>query len=218
LNNAFGQNAEAGELDPGTNMDLDSNVNGAGAAMDVDKLKGAETTNEGAEEIMMSTLRNKNKKRGFKQSMAAPLPKKIVFDDAPGEGVVVSNEECITAPPEESVQVPPPYVRLVPPSEKQDLGQLPPRMFVTSVDVEEGMWGVKGKKQKKKQKVWEEEVWYEEEAEVEDVVLEYGEDEANGECVDWGRVENGWEAFQALTSPEQLQLGGLIGWKVCLFI
>jgi acetolactate synthase regulatory subunit len=80
---------------------------------------------------MIATLSNKNKRRGFK-AVPTALPAKIIFaDDAPGTS---------TSRPASRVeqQLLP---RLIPPSELQNIGKLPPRMFVTSVDVEEGMWG-----------------------------------------------------------------------------
>lgn len=216
MNNAFGGNAEAGELDPGTNMDVDADGDNDGDA-EVAVVRGLETTNEGGGDIMMAGLRNKNKKKGFMQSMAASLPKKIVFETTGTEDGVLQDNGVETPASVADPQVNG-YVRLVPPSEKQEMGVLPPRMFVTSVDVEEGMWDSKGKKKKKK-KVQEEE-WYEAEDEeeanyVEGVVLQDPLVVEEGDSVDWGRVENEWDQFVPLTGPQQLFLGGLIGWKVC---
>jgi len=42
-----------------------------------------------------------------------------------------------------------PLPRLVPPSEIQERGKLPPNMFVTSVDVEADLWNSNGKKKRK---------------------------------------------------------------------
>ena len=107
-------------------------------------------------QLMMSSLRNKNKKKGFKQSMANPLPQKIVFttnSTASGsqqpslsaqDQDMVMNEPSISS---ETIQP-----RLIPPSEIQELGQLPSNMFVTSVDVESEMWGEHLPSQKKQGK------------------------------------------------------------------
>lgn len=222
LNNAFGGNAEAGELDPGTNMDVDADGDKNGDA-EVAVVRGLETTNEGGGDIMMAGLRNKNKKKGFMQSMAASLPKKIVFETTGTEDGVVQDNGVATPANEENGADPQAngYVRLVPPSETQEMGALPPRMFVTSVDVEGGMWGAKEKKKKKKKKKVQEEEWYEAEEEeevnyVEGVVLQDPPVVEERDSVDWGRVENEWDQFVPLMDPEQLSLGGLIGWKVHL--
>src|SRR6266511_156987 len=37
------------------------------------------------DQVMMGSLRNKNKKKGFKQTMARPIPRKIVFSEAGGQ-------------------------------------------------------------------------------------------------------------------------------------
>ncbi|PPQ95835.1 hypothetical protein CVT26_015965, partial [Gymnopilus dilepis] len=120
--------------------------------------------------IPMSSLRNKNKKKGFRLSMAQPIPRKIVFDER-GDALVdglegggqdtqmdVDNEQDDAATQDQAEEPSLPTLtlpsfsqssqptqskrpRLIPPSEIQSLGELPPRVFVTSVDVEEGMWG-----------------------------------------------------------------------------
>jgi hypothetical protein len=88
---------------------------------------------------MMGSLRNKNKKKGFKQSMAAPIPQKIIFMSntmASGSQEPSSSaQDMLRDEPSTSIQH-----RLIPPSEIQELGQLPSNMFVTSVDVESEMW------------------------------------------------------------------------------
>ena len=180
-----------------------------------DKGKGKEkalerpTNAEGAyitqDQLMMGSLRNKNKKKGFKLSMANPIPRKIVFAD---DGVVNVNvnansnantnpnqhqqnaadekeveacmiidvdadiEECephsydhpqaqaqaqaqsstngLSEPHSYDHSQPQPQYatngvpRLIPPSEIQARGELPPNMFVTSVDVEADVWGAAG--------------------------------------------------------------------------
>ena len=98
-------------------------------------------------QVMMGSLRNKNKKKGFKQSMANPLPAKITFTNnttASGSqqqpSLCTPKKDTLMEEPSTSsgTTIQPP--RLIPPSEIQELGQLPSNMFVTSVDVESGMW------------------------------------------------------------------------------
>ena len=104
-------------------------------------------------QVMMSSLRNKNKKKGFKQSMANPLPQKIVFTTTMASGSQqpsLSTQNMLMAEPTTSSGTIQP--RLIPPSEIQQLGQLPSNMFVTSVDVESGMWGEQLPSQKKQGK------------------------------------------------------------------
>ena len=95
-------------------------------------------------QVMMSSLRNKNKKKGFKQSMAGPLPQKIIFatnTTVPGSQQPASSSQDISiVNGEHSISSGTVQPCLIPPSEIQELGQLPSNMFVTSVDVESGMW------------------------------------------------------------------------------
>ncbi|KAF8960257.1 hypothetical protein BDZ97DRAFT_1760892 [Flammula alnicola] len=112
------------------------------------------------DQVMMGSMRNKNKKKGFKLSMSNPIPQKIIFGEEPATTVPAeqSNRNANANEHDMQMQVdsesftyassssfvgtstPVPYVRLIPPSEIQERGELPPNMFVTSVDVEAGMW------------------------------------------------------------------------------
>lgn len=177
--------------------------------------------------VMMASLRSKNKNKTFKHSMSGPIPKKIVFDAGPSTATY--------SQPEADVSYTSSGPRLITPSEKQDNGELPPNMFVTSIDVEEGMWG--GKKGKGKKK-WEKE----------NVELEYGDAEPDSSFLtefpktvepkkdstcdsemptdsvfiakhfDWAHAEAQWDKFADVTSPQQLPSGTLVGWKVRYFI
>ena len=107
---------------------------------------------------MMSSMRNKNKKKGFKLSMASPIPQKIIFSSAAvvtpaaaagtadGDGMHVDTPAPAPASASPSklfnVTSRAPSARLVPPSEIQATHpeRLPRNMIVTSVDVEAGMW------------------------------------------------------------------------------
>jgi len=98
-----------------------------------------------------ANLHNKNKRKGFKQSMSGQTSQRIVF--------------------EETNEIPPPsksFHRITPPSEQQNL---PSNVFVTSVDVEEGLWPTQRDNPRKRPRE-EEQVpnTYEEEA----IVLDYG--------------------------------------------
>ncbi|KAF9262155.1 hypothetical protein L218DRAFT_1000903 [Marasmius fiardii PR-910] len=112
----------------------------------------------------MFSLGNKNKKKGFKKQ-PSNFPKvmgKIVFsaDEQLPQTPESSNvRDSMIAPENEGTQDPVlPYMsepvpqarpRLIPPTEKQALGLLPRNVWVSSVDVEEGLG--KSKKKRKKQ-------------------------------------------------------------------
>ena len=121
--------------------------------------------------------------------MANPLPQKIIFTS--------NTTASVSQPPpslpaqDKSMDVPsisPGTIqpRLIPPSEIQELGQLPSNMFVTSVDVESDIWS-----DHKKQ------------------TLEFSKP------FDWDRLERLWEECAVLEKLEQLVVGCLVGWKVC---
>jgi hypothetical protein len=209
LNNAFGINAKAGKLDPGSRMDV----------YPVAVVASQGPSNEGKGEVMMSALRNKNKKKGFKQSMAVPLPRKIVFSNfaAPLPSQVPNGVTIAT-------RVTDAPARLIAPSEKQDRGELPLRMFVTSVDVEESIWG-QTKKSNKHMTRRDQEEWPTEEI-CDGGSVTYRENVPEGEPsvvdggsaetldLDWDLVEKQWEAFEEINQVEQLKVGSSVGWKV----
>jgi hypothetical protein len=115
-------------------------------------------------QVMMSSLRNKNKKKGFKLSMANTLPQKIIFTSntttassgSQQPPSLSTQEDMLMDEPSTTTSSGTIQPRLIPPSEIQELGQLPSNMFVTSVDVENGMWDehppFHQKKQDKKKK------------------------------------------------------------------
>ncbi|KAJ8697734.1 hypothetical protein PTI98_004510 [Pleurotus ostreatus] len=119
LNNAFSTNDQSGTLQPG---DL--------AAISSDQATGHQIA------ITMSSLKNKNKKKGFKNASNRPIPQKIVFSD-----VANSKDDVEMAIVDNILHTEKrPLPRVIPPSEKQARGELPPNMFVTSVDVEAEEW------------------------------------------------------------------------------
>ncbi|KDQ65136.1 hypothetical protein JAAARDRAFT_188385 [Jaapia argillacea MUCL 33604] len=187
-----------------------------------------------AERMIMMALSlnsNKNKKRNFKASMNKPLPEKIIFGASSSSAPLADN----STPSEREwdkdkapdPQFPHPHPRLVPPSELQERGELPPNIFVTSVDVEEGMHGKKRKGKGKRRD------------NVASPPLE-GQDERQGEvCLDYGTangvdedvsttstnflkddgtpnidlVQHKWDTLTVITQLDQLKPGILIGWK-----
>ncbi|OSD01695.1 hypothetical protein PYCCODRAFT_1411887 [Trametes coccinea BRFM310] len=204
--------------------------------------------------FMMASLQNKNKRRGFKNAMSQGVPAKIYFPDAAGSSSSSSSQaqheeqqqsmdvdpdaQLVEAalqphpsPPTTSTPSRPvsrAQPRLVPPSEKQALGQLPANVFVTSVDVEEGLWptrGKKAKKKKKKQVQVEEEEYYEEDTFAgglpyddppEDPVAEVAvaqSKEPVAESTEHAVVAAQWDTLRKVTDKSQLAPGATVGWK-----
>lgn len=192
-----------------------------------------------AQPIFMASLSNKNKRKGFKQAMASTLPKKIVFA-APEYPTLVGAVESSALPfasiisSEVTVTAPNNFPRLVPPSDKQENGQLPPNMIVTSIDVEEGMHSGGGGRKTKNKRLSRQMLKRSETQEVENVVLDYGgEDDGmiptqrdydmpEPDITDrsgrdeWHRVEKNWDKLSKFTAASQVSAGSLIGWKVRL--
>ena len=178
----------------------------------------------------MASLSNKNKRKGFKQAMTGMLPPKLVFsaeDDAPGPGEAALPFNTTPAV-EMAAAALNMFSRLVPPSEKQEKGQIPANMFVTSIDVEEGMHTSRKKNKKKAiEKKLIETHAANETAEVENMVLDYGEPNEHIPTQreqpspaqtypegDWVHVESNWADLPKITEALQLQSGALVGWKV----
>ncbi|KAK2460047.1 hypothetical protein APHAL10511_007924 [Amanita phalloides] len=119
-------------------------------------------------EIMMVSLRNKNKKKNFRHTMAAPSVRKIVFDEngerhpssstpttfksnSGGGGIAQGNEPMENMGDSAALGSTLP-ARVVPPSELAAQGLLPSNMFVTSVE-----FGQKFKKKRKPRGTYEKE-------------------------------------------------------------
>jgi len=141
---------------------------------------------------MMMSLKNKNKRRDFKNTIG--MPSRITFQD---NGVAPS---------------PPPT--LIPPSER---GQLPPRLFVTSVDVED-IWP-KGNDQNwnRKQKKTQRES-YGQVVDEADITLDYSktpdEDKtASVSTLDYTALENAWVNAPPIEEKAILPFGCLVGWQ-----
>lgn len=145
---------------------------------------------------MMMSLKNKNKRRDFKNTIG--LPSRITFQD--------------------NGAVPNPPLTLIPPSER---GQLPPRLFVTSVDVEEDMWPRNNEqnwnwKQKKTQRDS-----YGQAVDEADITLDYGKTTeenktASVSTLDYTELENAWVNAPPIEEKATLPFGCVVGWQVRL--
>ena len=141
LNNAFGMNAPDGDISGILISDEHSRNENISDSYITQK------------QVMMGSLRNKNKKKGFKQSMAAPIPSKITFtSNTMASGSQEQQRSSSTLMDGLSTSSEAIQPRLIPPSEIQELGQLPSNVFVTSVDVESEMWNEHPSSQKKQRK------------------------------------------------------------------
>lgn len=198
------------------------------------KGKGKETVVEEHPAFLMASLQNKNKRRGFKHALTQGVPAKILFSDASQPAADASMdvdadarvvEAALALEPQRSSSRAQP--RLVPPSEKQERGLLPANMFVTSVDVEEGLWPAKGKKKKKKKVPVKEAQWdYEEEEQtfagglpyddVPEVPAAVSAAGAQDDSVSTERVVVAarWDTLRKIVDKEQVQVGTNVAWKV----
>lgn len=183
---------------------------------------------------MALSLSNKNKRKGFKSHLHDEIPQKIVFaadanraGSAPvaGPSTSPSGPEA-HAPDDQHPSRPAP--RLIPPSERQERGELPPNIFVTSVDVEEGLWNGKKRGKSKKKKQADADEWVEETTDW----LDYGDSERQQADVEenvadqrpredvagvqWEDIERRWDTLIRVTDKSQLRPGLLLGWKVGL--
>lgn len=191
-------------------------------------------------QIMMLSLRNKNKSKTFRKSMHAPIPARIIFDEPASLPVAAKSlpsarktlpaalSEAVETP--ETSQAPPPshpYTHIVPPSER---ASLPSNIFVTSIDVEEGLWSKKGgksksKKNKKKQtgtREWKEELLEQSLHDESEVVVDelfYGVPETDSDPktpaqFDYPTAELAWDTYTPVSALNQVTTGKLVGWKV----
>ena len=146
---------------------------------------------------MMMSLKNKNKRRGFKNT--ASTPARVTFQDD-DDAVALSQPQ-----------------RLIPPSEND---QLPPRLFVTSVDVEAGMWPRDNERKwdRKQKKVQRDAYGHAEEQA--DIKLDYGEipEESitTASDMNYAALEKLWATAPVLGNRATLPLpvGSVVGWQV----
>lgn len=205
--------------DTHTPIDVSANRSADGPSSNVALSRAA--TSASRESYMMASLSNKNKRRGYKTAPDV-LPAKIVFSPAV-EGVDEERRDVAVG------RQGGPRPRLIPPSDRQERGELPRNMFVTSVDVEEGLVRDKKGKSKAKSRPRSKDVVESEES------LDYGEalDPAqsglpkedmimissdNHPIVDWEAAEKHWLTSKALSSLDELHPGMLLGWKVSVLL
>jgi len=161
---------------------------------------------------MMMSLRNKNKKKNFRQLMDKPLPPKIVFTEL--ENTPVSSEPPHVGSPihvKDSV----PSVKcasLIPPSERDDL---PSNIFVTSIDVEEGMWPKNKRKSIQKPIA----LSHNDESCTADFSLDYGSTEVPAAASEPPEVlhrhaEQQWDLLQKITNMPQVEVDSIVAHKV----
>ena len=193
-------------------------------------------------EVMMASLRNKNKRKNFRQTMVAPAVRKIVFgvtgdayltastsiQESNSAGLVTRESRELPENSNVVSTVSSLQTRIIPPSKLAALGLLPSNILVTSVE-----FGRQGKK--KNRRSWdpckEEQVvnkvqqfdWYGHDADNGNVYLPYGEDgDGQGDTVeqsaqfDWRAAETGWEHFSLIETQDQLYSGVLVCWQVRL--
>ena len=184
-----------------------------------------------------SSLQNKNKRRGFSRLSTTlavgdiAVPRRIVFEDAQHPDQSPNNANG-TTPTRAQAQTRP---RLVRPSERAERGELPDKLFVTSVEVEkddDGKWNRKRKKKKR------DEYGYDELDEDGDVTLDYGKDEAGfvragegrevslkntlgtiGDTIsvkEWGVIEKKWDSgtYKNVSGLDDLKEDGVVGFTV----
>ncbi|TCD69183.1 hypothetical protein EIP91_008479 [Steccherinum ochraceum] len=156
--------------------------------------------------IMMASLSNKNKRRGFKQAMSSARPAKIVFEKDPIHSDATPSEEPGLLPfqstSDTGVLSSTSHARLVPPSEKQAAGLLPSNVFVTSIDVEDP--------ESRDDEGYVDADNVEQQLEPDEIVLPYDDPVPS---VDFGEVHRKWESLPVISQPSQVKTGSLMGWK-----
>jgi hypothetical protein len=137
-------------------------------------------------DLTMASLSNKNKRRGFKNAMRKEVTPKITFSEQVDPSTDMNGRARVPAP------------RLVPPSEKQEKGLLPPGIFVTSVDVEGGL-----RPSKKSKSV----IPNTKRSETPPVGYAAGE-------FDHTAIQAKWDSLGLVSSAAGLPTGTIVGWKV----
>lgn len=173
----------------------------------------ADAEPESEPNVMMASLRNKNKKKNFRQLMDKPLPPKIVFaelENAPAQAEPPDQHTPTRTSTSEKVSVPPvKHARLIPPSERKDL---PLNIFITSVDVEEGT------RPKKKRRAKEEPVptSYDDGSRTANITLDYGSAEvpmANPAEALHLRAEQQWDLLPKISNVSQVKADNIVAYK-----
>lgn len=183
-------------------------------------------------ELTMFSLRNKNKSKNFRKNLKPPVgPRRIVFADEASveEPPTIFAEDPATsrlaqAPLQRPASGQTHLPRLVPPSERTDL---PPNVFVTSIDVEAGAWNSNGGAQWQEQSYVDEQPYVEKPSYVDedqqmadaaDVQLSYDlvAPPAKPASTDpaWDTLAQKYasSASQLLSGPDQVKAGAYVGW------
>ncbi|KAJ7126618.1 hypothetical protein C8R43DRAFT_703788 [Mycena crocata] len=200
LNNAFGGNEKAGRLDPGTL----SPASASSSTLHTPQYPPSEAE-ETLHVQMMSMLpksKNKNKSRRSGGDVD-PRSRKIVFGTPPPPEEQEEDEE-------EAPRISRPV--LIPPSELPS-HLIPSNVFITSIDVEEGL---KQKSKKKKRRVEEAEPWAADEAVLEEIVLNYGEEESEEGPPEPDPSTFNFDKAPLIASLSQLTTGCIVGFEALI--
>lgn len=174
----------------------------------------ADAEPESEPNVMMVSLRNKNKKKNFRQLMVKPLPPKIVFADLENAPNQTELQDKIlptgTSDAEKVAVHSVKHARLIPPSERDGL---PSNIFVTSVDVEEGKWP---KKRRSKGELVT--ASYDDESCTANFSLDYGSAEVpmtltNPNEALYLRAEQQWDLLPKITSGSQAKVDIIVAYK-----
>lgn len=138
----------------------------------------------------MTSLSNKNKRRGFKNTMGKEVPSKIVFSEQVDPNTDLNDQS------QALIEIP----RLIPPSEKQGKGLLPPNVFVTSVDVEGGLQTRKGSDRSGSA------VQKTDQSKMPPV-------SHSTEAIDRAAIEAKWDSLGFVSDVTDLPTGTIVGWK-----
>lgn len=190
---------------------------------------------------LASSLRNKNKKNGFKRTITERTSQKIVFDYSSTTTPLpcARVDSTLDGDINSVLSLSRSTSRLIPPSEKQANGELPPNIFVTSIELEEERWNKKKKKSQRdfygsrKEENGEngfgEEGWLKSVMEVDGTIdesaypaLDYGSNYGavpdssvrKTSDINWTTIERKWTSFVTIADVTSLKVGQLVGWKV----
>jgi hypothetical protein len=209
LNSAFGGNERAGRLDPGA---LDASPVSASSSTLLTPLYPPSEAEETLNVQMMSMIpkaKNKNKSRRGGEEID-PRSRKIVFGTPPPPPSLHISQENREEDEEPRIHRP----ALIPPS-ALPAHLIPSNVFITCIDVEEGM----KKPKKKKRRVEEEESW--DEPVFDTTILDYGEEEGSAMVVEEASAKLALDLTKfdfnttpLITSHAQLTEGCIIGFKV----
>ncbi|EIW81990.1 hypothetical protein CONPUDRAFT_143565 [Coniophora puteana RWD-64-598 SS2] len=213
---------------PTPNDHADAEAEAFEDAMDEDAYTHPPDPSTSSPALMMLSYRNKNKKKGFKQSMSRPFPQNIIFSSEDIRSTtptpILDSESPLSTA---KATTTPPLPRLIPPSERTDI---PTNILITSIDVEEGLHTrpAVGRKRKKTLK----QTWGHVSTPDVSMTLDYGaaedapEDQSSFNLteltatkptptpnLDVASIEKRWTVCTPITQRAQLRAGCTVGWK-----